>query len=181
LSVSDAGVGSVALRVSGVTANSGTIASVNVSHDAGSAWAAVGDGRSSSYGLTVGGLTPGRRYSFVARVCNSAGLCAGSNTVSITPAVPPPVLDPGTISMQVSGNFVTTRWTAVTAGPGANAQCTLTITASPSSQPPYSRSIGLSSGALSFFSVGGYSYQAQKSCTSSGGTVTVKSASVRVR
>ncbi len=181
LSVSDAGVGTVALRVSGVTANSGAIASVNVSYDAGSAWAAAGDGRSSSYDLTVGGLTPGRRYSFVARVCNSAGLCAGTNTVSITPAVASPALDPGTVSMQVSGNLVTTRWTAVTASPGANARCTLTITASPSSQPPYSRSIGLSRGDFSFFSVGGYSYQAQKSCTYPGGTVTVKSARVRVR
>jgi serine/threonine-protein kinase len=162
--------GRVAVQVSNVVANSGTVASVVVSYDTGAVSLPVPGGQ--VYDATISGLTDGRSYSFQARVCNSDGLCASSAAASATPYGPS---SPGAVTLSRAGSALTVQWTAATGGSSTSA-CTLTVVSSPTGRGPAARQVGLTAGSFGFTGTAATSYQAVKSCTLPGGAASAQSA-----
>lgn len=152
------------IRADNVAPGSGTVTSVTVRYSGGStALNATG----SYYYAMVTGLTNGRSYTFIARVCNSNGLCTDSNAVSFVPYDSP---DAGTLTVAVSGTQVRLTWSAVTMNHYPRAiTCTLFVEVSDSSPAgavmPASRDVGLSAGSSTFTGTPGASYRGVKRCT----------------
>lgn len=99
LAVAKAGEGQATVTVGRVAATTGTLSSVTVTYGGASVAVPVGSGTAATYRATVSGLTAGQPYAFVARVCNSFGLCTSSATVGYTP----PKLAPGKPNLTVDG------------------------------------------------------------------------------
>ncbi|MBL8930842.1 MAG: hypothetical protein JNL54_12015 [Kineosporiaceae bacterium] len=152
------------IRADNVAPGSGTVTSVTVRYSGGStALSATG----SYYYAMVTGLTNGRSYTFIARVCNSNGLCTDSNAVSFVPYDSP---DAGTMTVAVSGTQVRLTWSAVTMNYYPRAiTCTLFVEIFDSSPAgalmPASRDVGLSAGSSTFTGTPGASYRGVKRCT----------------
>jgi serine/threonine-protein kinase len=169
------GTGQARITVGNVVANTGTIASVVVGYDGKRVTIPAGAGSTST--TTVSGLTAGKQYSFTATVCNSVQLCATSGTATYTPPVTPP--KPGTVTLSRILLQITVRWTATTTAP-AGTRCTVVVNSTPAGSGLASRSVGLTSGSATVAGKAATSYQAVKTCTYTGGEVTVRSATLAI-
>jgi hypothetical protein len=86
------------LRISGVEAGSGDVASITVRYAGGSKKVTPKKG-DSTYTVTVGGLTNGKTYTFSVRVCNTDELCATSASVTHMPYTAPTLQAPELVAL----------------------------------------------------------------------------------
>jgi hypothetical protein len=176
--------GKVTLVLGGVSAGTGTVASISVLYDGQVKPVTVQAATVTSYEVTIDGLKIGTPYSFTAKVCNAAKLC--STTASAFDFTPYGALQVQPPSIKVSGQTVTITVPALERnGNPFDSTCVVDLSATPTdANAPHNRRVWYGGDTVSYDGKASTTYKATLTCATAGvdngsassGTVTTAAA-----
>jgi serine/threonine protein kinase len=166
------------LRISGVDAGSGQVASITVLYSGASKQVTPKESVS-TYTTTVAELTNGKTYSFTVRVCNTDDMCSTSTEVTHTPYTTPTLQAPVLVARD--NDHMSLSWQALSlhGHPGTWTCRISTDSTFPDINAPQNREVDVTGGSLMWDPRTGGEYTVTETCTHE--SMTVRASSERVR